>query len=86
MFVLWIPYGILIMTTLGKFERTLGPLMFVLLIGYMVTLVVLSNMVWVRFRCPRCGSRFTAWGPWGMGYSSFKRQCRNCGLRKWQCD
>ena len=40
-----------------------------------------------RWPCPRCGQPFFAWGPFGnLGSNPFKMKCRNCGLRKWQCD
>ncbi|SNS33732.1 hypothetical protein SAMN05421770_101558 [Granulicella rosea] len=40
----------------------------------------------LSFLCPRCGSKFYRNGPGIFGLNRFARKCRNCGLRKWQCD
>jgi hypothetical protein len=63
----------------------LAAAIWVAIIPYVVVLVVFSINV-SNFACPRCGNCFYAWGPWGLGHNSFARKCRNCGLRKWQCE
>jgi hypothetical protein len=50
-----------------------------------VACIWIASFRFSRFRCPRCGNRFDAFGPLGMGHNSFARKCRNCGLRKWEC-
>jgi hypothetical protein len=84
LFAGWIPYVFFVIAVLNWLHvRT--TFAFVALVPYILAFVIFGNVVSV-FRCPRCGSRFYAWGPWGLGHNSFARKCRNCGLRKWQCD
>jgi hypothetical protein len=73
----WIPFGAFVMS----FFQRLG---FILLGAYAITLVVIANIAG-NFHCPRCGYRFYAMGPWGLGHNTFARRCRNCGLEKWEC-
>jgi hypothetical protein len=84
LFAGWIPYGFLINIVLTWLHVPIN-FAFVAVIPYLVAFVISSNVV-SMFRCPRCGSRFYAWGPWGLGHNAFARSWRNCGLRKWQCD
>jgi hypothetical protein len=79
----WIPYGALSFMLLNWLH--LAAAIWVAIIPYLLVLVVLSVSV-SNFACPRCGERFYAWGSWGLGHNSFARKCRNCGLRKYQCD
>jgi hypothetical protein len=85
LFAGWIPYGIVIIQVFSRWLHAKDWLVFGALGLYAIGWVAVMNFV-SAFRCPRCGSRFYAWGPWGMGHNSFARKCRNCGLRKWQCD
>jgi hypothetical protein len=85
MFFGWIPYGAAVFRLLSLIHLSESPVIVILLGGYILTWVVLGCLVG-QFRCPRCGGRFYAWGPWGLGHNGFKRSCRNCGLRKYQCD
>jgi hypothetical protein len=85
LFAGWIPYGFFVGITVLNWLRLRPSFAFAAVVPYMLALVIFSNVV-SAFRCPRCGSRFYAWGPWGLGHNSFARKCRNCGLRKWQCD
>jgi hypothetical protein len=84
LFFCWIPYGALVFEV---FQELLHLPNFVIpvIVPYVLALIIVSNLV-SRFRCPRCGSRFYAWGPFGLGHNGFARKCRNCGLRKWKCD
>ncbi|HXE09730.1 MAG TPA: hypothetical protein VN612_17630 [Acidobacteriaceae bacterium] len=85
MFAAWIPYGMVGGLAFYKFfPNANSNLVFVWVIPYVITLIVVGNMV-SRFRCPKCGYRFYAFGPFGLGHNGFARKCRNCGLRKWQC-
>ena len=84
LFVGWIPFGFLVGSVTINWLR-LPPLWVFIPIGiYVIVLVVVAN-IYAAFRCPNCGHRFYAWGPYGLGYNSFARKCRNCGLRKWHC-
>ena len=85
LFAGWIPYGSLVVLIVSRLHTTAGFAFVALLIPYILALVIFANLVSI-FRCPKCGSRFYAWGPWGLGHNSFAKKCRNCGLRKWQCD
>jgi hypothetical protein len=84
LFIGWIPYGALVIEV---FYVLLRQSSFVIpaIVPYALALIIVSNIV-SMFRCPRCGSRFYAWGPFGLGHNGFARKCRDCGLRKWQCD
>ena len=84
LFAGWIPFGFVVGSLIVWLHLRVN-LAFVALIPYLLGLVIFANVVSV-FRCPRCGNRFYAWGPWGLGHNSFARKCGNCGLRKWQCD
>ena len=83
-FVGWIPYGALVIEV---FQVLLHLPTFVIpaIVPYVLALILLSNLV-SMFRCPRCGSRFYVWGPFGLGHNGFAKKCRNCGLKRWQCD
>jgi hypothetical protein len=81
----WIPYGSLLMLVLVVWLHLSPGFMVAAGVPYLVALVIVGNRASV-FRCPRCGSRFYAWGPFGLGRNGFARKCRNCGLRKWQCE
>jgi hypothetical protein len=82
LFVGWIPYGIFVLRTETS---THSDYVGLALIPYVLVLMIVSAKAsW--FRCPRCRERFYAWGPWGLGHNGFARKCRNCGLRKWQCE
>jgi len=82
----WIPFYLVIAETSARFlPKSNFKYAFIAAAAYIAGLVVVGNMVNL-FRCPRCGSRFYAWGPFGLGHNMFKRHCRNCGLCKWQCD
>jgi hypothetical protein len=83
LFAGWIPYGFFVITSLNWLHLGIN-LAFVAIIPYILALLIISNLA-SNFRCPRCGSRFYAWGPWGLGHNGFARKCRNCGLPKWQC-
>ncbi len=85
LFAGWIPYGCLVVFILSRLHTTAAAAFVAALIPYILALVIFANLVSI-FRCPKCGSRFYAWGPWGLGHNSFARKCRNCGLHKWQCD
>jgi uncharacterized membrane protein (DUF485 family) len=85
LFVGWLPYGFLVSFLLNWLHSRVDFAFGAAVIPYALALIVLSIVV-SHFHCPRCGSRFYAWGPWGMGHNGFARKCRNCGLRKWQCD
>jgi hypothetical protein len=54
------------------------------LLPYFFALGVL-NRRFLSFRCPRCGERFYGVQS-NVGLNHFQRKCRNCGLRKWQCE
>jgi hypothetical protein len=84
LFVSWLPYGILIFTLAraSRTTETIGPLIF---LGAYMTLFLSVSIMGSNFRCPRCGYRFFAWGPFGLGHNSFARACRNCKLQKWTC-
>ena len=84
LFAAWIPYGALVGLPLAALHIRVE-WAFAAVIPYMLVWLILGNVA-AAFRCPRCGSRFYAWGPWGLGHNSFARKCRNCGLGKWQCD
>jgi hypothetical protein len=84
LFAGWIPCGFLVITATNwlKFPNyALAAIVVPYALAWIVLHIIVSN-----FRCPRCGSRFYAWGPWGLGHNGFATKCRNCGLRKWQCD
>jgi hypothetical protein len=82
----WIPYGAFVgVIILGLFPGLNSGWIFVAVAPYLIALGVVANLVG-NFRCPRCGFRFFAWGPFGLGHNTFARKCRNCGLKKWQCD
>ncbi len=85
MFAGWIPFAMLVIIIAARLGYNRSNLPFVPLVGYMLVWLVLGNVV-RAFRCPRCGSRFYALWSWGMGHNPLARKCRNCGLRKWQCD
>jgi hypothetical protein len=85
LFIGWIPYGGLVVFILNLLHMRAAFVFVAALVPYILALVVFTNMASI-FRCPRCGSRFYAWGPRGVGHNSFARNCRNCGLRKWKCD
>jgi hypothetical protein len=85
LFAGWIPYGFLIMTLVSWLHSSYAAAPFIAIVPYALALLLLS-MVVSNFRYPRCGNRFYAWGPWGLGHNGFARKCRNCGLRKWQCE
>jgi hypothetical protein len=53
-------------------------------VAYLAAIVVVANLT-SFFRCPRCGFRFYASGPFGLGHNPGRRNCGNCGLQKWQC-
>ena len=87
MFAGWIPFGLTAMLLfhglhLDSASDWIFPVVFV---PYMLALLIVANVA-AHFRCPQCGSRFYAWGPFGMGHNGFARKCRNCGLKKWQCN
>jgi hypothetical protein len=82
LFAAWIPYGILVFN-IGCWAHS--DYAGVAIILYFVAFMVISTRVSL-FRCPGCGERFYAWAPSGLGHNSFARKCRNCGLRKWQCE
>jgi hypothetical protein len=83
LFVGWIPYGLLVLHIQGWTHSDYAGLA---LFPYMVALLVVSAKVF-WFRCPRCDERFYMRGPWGLGgHNPFTGKCRNCGLRKWQCE
>jgi predicted RNA-binding Zn-ribbon protein involved in translation (DUF1610 family) len=84
LFAGWVPANLAVFYVLHKLSVPEGWWMFVTPVGYAIVMIVVANIT-SNFRCPRCGQRFYAWGPWGLGHNSFARKCRNCGLRKWQC-
>jgi hypothetical protein len=59
-----------------------------LLVGFSLLFYTWGRCGW--WPCPRCGRAFFAWGPRffnrDVGSNPFVKKCRNCGLRKWQCD
>jgi hypothetical protein len=82
LFLGWLPFGAFV---IGGLERWgLNWAVFPAFGLYFIALMVASNKA-SNFRCPRCDSRFYAWGPWGMGHNGFARKCGNCQLSKWQC-
>jgi hypothetical protein len=83
LFLGWIPYGVLAFT-LSELLNIPG-LVILAIVPYVLALIIVSNLA-SRFRCPRRGSLFYAWNPFGWGHNGFARKCRNCGLQKWQCD
>ena len=86
LFAGWIPYGLLVSLVLGHLVAELSSgWIFAAVVPYIAALVIVANMAG-NLRCPRCGYRFFALGPFGLGHNSFARKCRNCGLKKWQCD
>jgi len=90
LFLGWIPFAFSVIELLEIQPKRFGvetpaAIVFTLFGGYVLSLIIISNIV-SAFRCPRCGARFYAWGPWGLGHNGFARKCRNCGLKKWQCD
>ena len=80
----WIPYGFLVIEALIVGLHLPMNSVFVAIVPYALALVIVENAV-SSFRCPRCGSRFYAWGPFELGLNGFARKCRNCGLPQWQC-
>jgi predicted RNA-binding Zn-ribbon protein involved in translation (DUF1610 family) len=52
---------------------------------YLVAICFLNHPL-VNFRCPRCGERFYRVDSLRNGLNPFQKKCRNCGLRKWQCE
>lgn len=84
MFLGWIPYGFCIFEILSSLRLEQTPLMFVPVAAYALAWVVICNLAGTM-RCPRCGFRFFAFGPFGLGVNQFARKCRNCGLKKWHC-
>ena len=80
----WIPFGMALIKTADAL-RLPTPIFIACGGAYIVALMGVSFSVNL-FRCPRCGHRFYAWGPFGLGHNSFARKCRNCGLRKWKCE
>lgn len=85
LFLGWIPYGGLIGGIFLAWLHLPSSFAFAAVVPYVLALITVSQIV-SMFRCPRCGSRFYAWGPFGLGRNGFARKCRNCGLLKWQCD
>ncbi len=82
MFVGWMPFGVVI---IGGLERwNLNWAVFPAIAIYIVAMSAASIKA-SGLRCPRCGSRFFEWGPFGAGHNPFARKCGNCGLKKWQC-
>lgn len=79
----WIPYAALSFLLLNWLHVVAA--IWVAIISYLLVLVVFSSR-FSNFACPKCGERFYAWGPWGLGHNSFARKCRNCGLHKWKCE
>lgn len=87
LFLGWLPYGVLVgfpsERVIARWHLP-GWLAFIPFVAYMLAFLVVGN-VQARFRCPRCGSRFYAFGPFGLGHNGFARKCSNCQLRKWNC-
>ena len=77
----WIPFGASI-GSIAHFQWVW--IAFPLMGGYAVALIAFANLA-ASLRCPRCGSRFFAFGPIGIGHNPFARKCGNCKLPKWQC-
>lgn len=83
----WVPFCILVFEAFQPILKRLhAPEWFAFLpfAAFVLAIIVLGN-IQGTFRCPQCGSRFYAFGPWGIGYNSYARNCRNCGLRKYEC-
>ena len=58
----WIPYGVLAFS-ISELLHIRG-LVILAIVPYVLALIIVSNLA-SRFRCPRCGSFFYAWGPFG---------------------
>jgi hypothetical protein len=78
----WVPFGVLV--TMGLRRLGILPWAPVFVVLYMLAIIV-AAILWGTFRCPRCGHKFYARGPFGLLQNKLARKCRNCGLRKYQC-
>ncbi len=81
----WIPFGVVAGLTMFIFNIQSDRALATAMSAYVLASGVFTARV-AFFRCPRCGSSFNTWGQWGSGYKSLSEKCRNCGLRKWQCE
>ena len=80
----WMPFGGLVALLILTWLKLSSVFAFVPMFAYMFAWLVCANIP-VRLRCPQCGARFFAFGPWGLGTNQFARKCRNCGLKKFAC-
>jgi hypothetical protein len=69
---------------LQRVANTPEPLFIFALFLYIVAMMLVTTAR-ARFRCPRCGARFTPFLLRGILGSGLSRECYNCGLRKWEC-
>lgn len=67
-------------------HRAVAAPVFFSVLGFSGSVLVLVGKTALSLRCPNCGYRFFAWGPWGLLHSRYTRKCRNCGLYKWTCN
>jgi hypothetical protein len=82
LFLGWVPFIVAFSDRMEHWHQEWA--VFPVLAICLVTLIAAS---WItsRLRCPRCGSRFFEFGPFGLGQNPFARKCGNCELGKWQC-
>lgn|SRR5215469_4967208 len=81
----WIPYGVAVVFILAVLNIPSDKALATAMSAYVLASGIFTARV-SFFRCPRCGDNFRGWSQWGAGYRDISEKCRNCGLRKWQCD